>query len=363
VPTRVRVLVRDDLPAVAALLARATQQPAQELQGYFREMLFDNPWRGLELPSWVAEEDGRLVGFQAVVPRPMRFRGRDIRVAVGCQFLVEPGAPGLTALRLAQAFLAGPQDLTLIDGASDQVQRISAALGGTAPLAYNLHWTRLLRPLRALVSRLGARGLLPQALARAAQPLCAAPDALFARLRPNRFARADGALAESALEPAAMLEVLPEVASGHALQPVYDAGSLAWLLEQAARKRRHGTLRARAVHNGEGRLAGWYLYYLRPGGVGEVLQLAAREGCFEGVLQRALADAWRQGAAALRGRLEPRQLAPLSERHCWLRREGTWTLVHARDPELLAAVGRGDAFLSRLEGEWWMRFLGEGQPA
>ena len=27
-------------------------------------------------------------------------------------------------------------------------------------------------------------------------------------------------------------------------------------------------------------------------------------------------------------------------------------------PELMAAIHRGDAFLSRLEGEWWLRFLG-----
>jgi hypothetical protein len=33
-------------------------------------------------------------------------------------------------------------------------------------------------------------------------------------------------------------------------------------------------------------------------------------------------------------------------------------LVHSRDPEIMAAIHRGEAFLSRLEGEWWLRFLG-----
>ncbi len=60
-------------------------------------------------------------------------------------------------------------------------------------------------------------------------------------------------------------------------------------------------------------------------------------------------------------RLDPRYVQELSDRHCWLRTDGTWTLVHSRHAEVMAAVQQGDAFLSRLEGEWWMRFLGEGE--
>jgi len=33
-----------------------------------------------------------------------------------------------------------------------------------------------------------------------------------------------------------------------------------------------------------------------------------------------------------------------------------WTLVHSQKPELLDGIHRGDAFLTRLEGEWCMRF-------
>jgi hypothetical protein len=31
-------------------------------------------------------------------------------------------------------------------------------------------------------------------------------------------------------------------------------------------------------------------------------------------------------------------------------------LIHSRNEKLLNAIYHGDAFLSRLEGEWWMRF-------
>ena len=155
-----------------------------------------------------------------------------------------------------------------------------------------------------------------------------------------------------------MLAHLPAVADGSALQPEYDARSLAWLLEQTACKVRHGKLRARAVLESGRRLIGWYLYYLRAGGVSEVVQIAACNGSFGRVLQRLLADAWRQGAAAVRGRLDPRHVQEFSDRQCWFRREGTWTLVHSRHADVTAAINQGNAFLSRLEGEWWLRFQG-----
>jgi hypothetical protein len=34
-------------------------------------------------------------------------------------------------------------------------------------------------------------------------------------------------------------------------------------------------------------------------------------------------------------------------------------LIHSRETELLRAVQQGRAFLSRLEGEWWMIHLSE----
>lgn len=364
----VRNLAEDDVPGAAALFGRAYPEHRWASQAacesYFREMLFDNPWRDLDLPSWVAEENGRICGFYAVLPRRMCFRSRLIRVAVGCQFVVAPGKHrSLTALQLAQACLSGPQDLTIADGANEQTRRMWVGIGGAAPLLYSLHWTRPLRPARYALSLLEERAAFPRPLTLAARPLAALADVLAARLRPNRLYREAVELAEEPLDPATMAADLPGVLNGMALQPVYDARSLAWLLDQAARKRRHGTLRARAVLDRERRAIGWYLYYLQAGGVSEVLQIAARERSFDRVLTRLLADAWRQGAAAVRGRLDPRYVQEFSSRHCWFGRDGTWTLAHSRHADILAALHQGVAFLSRLEGEWWLRFLGEEEVA
>ena len=362
----IRVLSEDDVPAAAALFARVYPQLRWHSQtaceSYFREMLFDNPWRDPELPSWVAEQDGRIFGMQAVMPRPMRFQGRTLRVAVSCQFMVDPDKRrSLTALQLIQAYLSGPQDLSLADGANDQARHLWVAIGGTAPLLYSLHWTRMLRPARYTLSLLEERGGIARPVSLAARPLCAIADALAAWLPPNRFLREDDNFSEDTLDPAAMLSHFPDVMCGASLQPVYDARSLAWLLEQAGRKTRHGKLRSRVVLGSKQRPIGWYLYYLNAGDVSEVVQIAALDGSFDQVLQRLLADAWKNGAAALRGRLEPRFVQELSDRHCWLRREGSWTLVHSRHADVTAAIQQGDAFLSRLEGEWWMRFVGEGE--
>ncbi|HKA39835.1 MAG TPA: GNAT family N-acetyltransferase [Burkholderiales bacterium] len=357
----IRVLTEDDVPGVAALVRRVYPDyrwtSAGACESYVREPLFDNPWCDFQLPSWVAEENGRICGFYGVIPRWMELRGRPLRTAVACHYMVDPDCRNaLTAMQLAKACLTGPQDLTIADGASDLSRRLWTGIGGTVPLLYSLHWTRPLRPARYALSLLEKRSVIPRAFTLAAHPLGALADAVAARLRPNHFYHQNGALAEGPLDAATMLAHLPEVLHDNVLLPVYNERVLARLLDRTARKTRHGTLRARAVHDGE-RVIGWYLYYVQPGGVSEVLQLAAREGDYDRVLQRLLADAWQQGAAAVHGRLDPRFASVLSDRHCWLRTDGAWTLVHSRHADVLDAFQRGGAFLSRLDGEWWLEFF------
>src|SRR5215831_101934 len=106
--TSARAVVENDIPAVVALFERVHPahrwQSRSACESYFREILFDNPWRDPDLPSWAVEDQGRIVAFAGVVPRRMLFRGRPIRVAVGCQFMVEAQQRhSLAMLQLAKA--------------------------------------------------------------------------------------------------------------------------------------------------------------------------------------------------------------------------------------------------------------------
>lgn len=333
----------------------------QWLARYFEEVLFNNPWQDASLPSLVSTEKGRITGFLGIMPRPMTLRGQSVRAAVCAQFMVDPHHHiDLAAVRLLKAFFSGPQDLSLSDGANSDARRMWLALGGSAPPLYSLRWVRPLRPARYLLSHLGQRATPLQPLIRMSRPLAAAFDAAMAWLPANQLDENDTGLTEEPLQPATMFAHLSEVMRGTTLQPAYDARALGWLLDQATLTTRHGRLRARAVLNGA-RLLGWYLYYHKPQAPAEVLQLAAREGAFERIVRRFLTDARRNGATAARGRLEPRFIQALSEHSCWFRQENTWTLVHSRNEDLLAALHRGNAFLSRLEGEWWMRFRDESE--
>lgn len=357
----VRELKPQDLPEVARLFLRLTPEAGwpsgDACAGYLRDILFGNPWADLEIPSWVAEDGGRITAFYLLLPRRMLLGNRPIRVAVGCQMSVdESHRRSLTALALAKAALTGPQDLTIADGAHERSRDMWIALGGQAPLAYNLHWIRPLRPARAVLTALGARGVLPAPLRALARLPAALVDAAVRRLRWNRLLTAEPELESRPLVAAELADCFGEIVTDE-LRPAYDAATFDWLIRETLAKTGHGGLRGRLLHGPDGRACGWYVYQLVRGGTSEVIQLAARRGEYERVLRHLLGDAWRQGAAALRGRGEPDQVEALSAHHAWFRREGKCALVHSRDPRIRNAIEQGRAFLSRWEGEWWLRHV------
>jgi hypothetical protein len=348
-----RPLAQADVPGLALLHARLYPGASPALYaGYALEMLFRNPWADPAIPSWLAELDGRMVGALGVVPRRMRLGERSLRVAVSCQLMVDPErGSGLVALELLRRFFAGPQDLAIADGANDASRRLWEASGGTASALHSLHWIRLLRPAQGLLGL--ARGRWRK-LSAVAAPFAAMLDACVA-------SRSSAPYAEEPLDAATLRGALGELRQ-YTLKPDYDADSLDWLLGQARAKRRHGELQACLARERGGRIAGWFLYYLN-GGVSQVLQLGARRGCLEPMLEQLSHHARERGARALEGRMDPGLAPALQGKRVLLQNRGIWTLLHARDQALLVPFLRGDAFFSRLDGEWWMRFAGEPQPA
>jgi hypothetical protein len=362
----VRPLATGDIPAVAQLFSRVYPEKrwtsAAECEAYFHKIFFANHWVTPQLPSWVATEGARAVGFIGVVPRPMRLRGRALQAAVVTQLMVEPEKRhGVVAAQLLRKALAGPQTLTISDGANESSRRMWEALGGLTSTLYSLQWRRLLRPAQSTLQR--ASSPHGRAAALLATPVAVLADAYAAHYR---ALRSPTGLFDEALDSAALIEGLDGAARSVALSPRYDVASLDWLLEQVRAKRRHGELQARLLRKPDGGIAGWFLYYLNRG-MSKVLQVHALEGSEPGaeraVLDHLFQHAWRRGTAAIEGRMEPRLARMLGQRHCLFHSTSAFALIHARDAELLGALARGDAFFSRLEGEWWMRFQGEPHDA
>jgi hypothetical protein len=351
---KARPFVAADAPGVAALQARVypgSWSSTAAYEAYLRELLLANPWLDAEIPSWVTEDAGRIVGFLGVMPRRMRLNGRALRAAVSCQLMVDPGSRGsFAAVDLLRRLFAGPQDLTIADGANDASRALWEASGGIASPLHSLHWVRLLRPAQGLLSLAGKRMRRLQAVAR---PLAAALDACLAlgRRQPEALDAC-----EAPLDAAALHEAMKQVRA--ALRPDYEPASLQWLLSQAAAKRRHGELQGALVRDASGRTAGWFLYYLN-GSISQVLQLGARPGAHGAVLEHLARHARGRGARALEGRMEPHLTVVLRGKRCIMQNRPVWTLLQARDPALLVPLLRGDAFFSRLDGEWWMRFSGD----
>lgn len=353
---RLRALTPGDAALLAELHARvhpASAWPSSAAYAaYALDMLFGNPWVDPELPSWVAEEQGRLIAFIGIVPRRMRFGDRAIRVAVSCQLMVDPDKrASFVALELLRRLFAGPQDLSVADGANQASRALWEGCGGISSSLHALHWVRLLRPAQGLLRLAGAR---LRGVAAVAQPLAALVDACFG----NRF---KPPFAEEALNCATLSDAMAEL-RGYALKPDYDRAGLAWLLAQAQAKRRHGSLQGALARDGAGRVAGWFLYYLN-GALSQVLQLGARRGALPALLEQLAHHAHARGARALEGRMEPQLTVALQGTRVFLQNRAVSTLLHARDQNLLVPFLRGDAFFSRLEGEWWMRFAGEPQAA
>jgi Acetyltransferase (GNAT) family len=351
---RIRACTAEDAIGVAALHARIYpgSWPSQvQCAAYVRDVLFHNPWYDPELPSWVAEEAGTIVGFLGVLPRRMIHAERVVRVAVGCQFMVDPQKRrSLMAFELLRRFLSGPQHISIADGANKASRALWESVGGRASALHDLHWTRLLRPARGLLALVPER---LQGVATLTRPLAALADACVPARSPARTAP----WREEELGAAGLAAALEEHRGAFALRPQYDPASLEWLLAQARAKQRHGVLQGCLLRDPGGRVAGWFLYYLNSR-MSQVLQLGAQRERVPAVLERLFQHARARGAVAIQGRLEPHMAAGLQGKACLLQNRGIATMLHARDASLLLPFYRGDSFFSRLDGEWWMRFSG-----
>ncbi len=353
---RIRPFVKDDIPQVADLdlrVWRGSKRPSsQALHVYYEEIFFRNPWYDEALPSLVYQENsGKISGFIGVVPRRMSMNEQPVQVVINTHGMVDPSSQFAgVGTQLVQTSYSGPQDLSISDDVNEAGCKACKKAGGTIALLYSLQWIRPLQPSRYVLSLLSKKHGLPAPIELASRPFCSVIDTIEVRMPQSRFRLfAPSTLLEEELTVEILLACLSEFSDSYALRPEYDSHSLSWLLARLSQKKR---LRKVVVRKTNQEIVGWYLYYLNSGGISEVLQIGAKNDSINGVLDHLFYDAWRQGAVALAGRLDPRFIREFSDKYCLLRCNGSWTVVHSNKPEVLHAVHRGDAFFTRLEGEW-----------
>ena len=357
---RIRAFLDADIGAVVELFCKVFGRthpfPPSVLHAYFQKLFFQNPWQDQELPSLVYEVDGRVAGFLGAIVRPMMFGARSVRLVVSNHFMVAPDdRSSLAAVELMKTLFSGRQDLTIAE-TRGLPRKIWEGLGGQTSLLYSLYWTRVLRPARYFLERLQDR--IPASLIWPLRPACFAFDTLATRIPGSPF-RVEEQRPQEEPSTALLTKCISEKIDRRFLRPVYTEDSLTWLLSVVEEKRSHGTLRRGIVRNGSKEIIGWYLYLLQPSAYALVLQFWSAPEAVHEVLSHLFYHAAKQGAAAVTGRLEPNLMQEFSDVGCFFHRGGrTWMLVQSPDSSILQAFGRGRAFISYLEGEWWVSYRG-----
>jgi hypothetical protein len=362
-PATVRPFVARDIAEVGELHRRVfrlscdltDEQWARAYREYFSDVFLNPSLCDGAGASLVYERDGRIRGFLGVMTRRMSFNGRPVRMAVCSQFAVDPGERGQAGLRMLKHCFEGPQDLTITDEAGDETRRVWEWCGGERVLPHSMRWIRPLRPVQLGLSMLAQRKSLTL-LARAVAADARILDALIGKLAPAslRIPPVRGHRAE--LDEKTFLSCIREIGGVRALRPQYDGESAGWAFSRAGRPSGGGAVRKFAVKQDDGSTAGWFVYRATRERIAEVLQIAARPESLGDIIDHLLDDAFRNRAVAVSGRVEPALVPILTSRHAFFYRGHYWTLLHSTNPQLRYAIQAGDAFLTRLEGEWCLRF-------
>ncbi|MEH3145232.1 MAG: GNAT family N-acetyltransferase [Methylobacterium frigidaeris] len=361
-----------DVPVVAALYRRVFERTGEPPGGDLRDHLAGVFLRGAsadaDLPSLVVRRGEAVIGFMGCVPLRFAVDGRERRAALASTIMVDPERAGpLAGARLMRTFLAGPQDLSLGETASETTEAMWRHCGGETLALYSLDWMRVINPAALAAGTLSERLASLGALAPAGRALAAWVDG---RLRRRRGAslRWSGhgsdapaprrALDDGDADPADIAAAAQGFVQRFAARPVWSPEAIARIVRDGASKRQYGEAVHRLVRDRRGTPVGAYILHGRAGRQARVVQFFAEPGAEEGVVDAMMALAAERGFTALRGRAQPWQLAALTSRRCVFFKSSA-SMGHARDPRLLAAFRSGEAFFTGYAGEGWLRLIGD----
>jgi hypothetical protein len=353
---RIRPVDDGDLPQVASLYERTLRSGGAASPGlvdYFRQTLIGCPWADDTIPSLVYESgDGAVLGFIGSHVRRLTFDGRQVVMACSGQLHCDPVAQrqGVGAL-LLRRYMRGPQDLTITDGATDEVRALWERLGGSTLFPQSFEWTVLLYPWSTAAELLSQSQR--RSLGTAAKRVAPALDAVTSAFAPRRRGQVPTTHAEP-LTSGALVTYLPQVTRGCRLHPEYDEAYLDWLFGAMVQSRSRGRLVRRRITGSDREFLGWYVAYVCPKGISQVMQLAAVDtSALRRVVAHMTHELRRDGSIAVQGRMEP-TLVDVLDRRSVLVDVGAWALADSQDPALVLAMTSSSSLLTRMDGEWWM---------
>lgn len=348
----IRPFARGDLDAIAGLFAdvfyhRPLAAP-EALKAHIADIYLNHPWRDPETPSLVyLSDDGAVDGFVGVLPLRLNLGPRRLRGAVAGSLMVRDAAQRpMAGARLLRTFLKGPQDISLGDTTNAVSEALWTRIGGVSLPLSSLEFTALVRPARFAATVAATRAPWLGPVMKAAG---SAIDAL------RRRAPA-GDTQDTMTDDAGWLTAVAALTRPNALGLELADGGAAWLLKQAALKRKHGTLHRRVVRGKNGRPIGAYLIYGRRGEPAELLQAVLETRDADAVFAGMMHFARTMGFSAMRGRTQPALMPALFRAGC-LMRHRSYTVVDAHEPALLSALQH--ATLGGLFGETWTRITSD----
>ena len=338
--------------------AQAHSEPPG-LEHYLEEVFLQNPWRANHLSSLVCEDREGLSSVSSEFFPAECDSTESLTVAVASQLMIDPDKPlPLASVSLLRHFSTARRICAFSDGANQRALKMWEAGGGSAALLYSAEWTRVLRPAGLRRPTMGAptviRFSFPRRPAVVSRPglgrvevVTQSPYGVFKPVQTR---------AEEGVDAAVILDCIREFSARRALQPEYDLSSFRWLLSKAAEQQKHGNLQSTVVKRCCRRDSGVVrvlrqTWRNRAGAAARRESRATSAVCLTGCFY----CAHQKGAVAVSGRLEPAFVHALAAARCsfaW----SSGVIIQSRNQRLLNAIHRGDAFLSRLEGEWWMRF-------
>ncbi|MEO7221040.1 MAG: hypothetical protein ABIY37_01065 [Devosia sp.] len=365
----IRPFTAADAPRVAEILLwafqKSTRVPPQGMVDYIKRLYLEIPWADPDIYARVMElPDGRISGFAGLTPLPLRMGDKRVRVGVTSSLSVDDRiGDHMTGPRLVRHMRNGAQDGVLSDRSNQAATAISRQLKSDILHSYSMDFIRLLRPAGRGVEWLSGHFRPARLLSGVATPIdrkfaarsLVSEDAHWAA--PGKT-RGSDSFKDVPVTLDQLLDLIPHFLERFTLRPDFERHHWQFILEDGARKASFGEFFANAVVSPSGETIGLYLYHGRKGQTAELLQAFSNPGREGVVLDKLIGHAMELGAVAIHGRSTPTFHRQLMDRHAFFY-PNMWTIVYARDPEVVSHFNAGTAFFTGIAGENWIRLNGD----